>query len=66
MTARLQQNFREVGPKSRSRRKVGRDVKKVENHCITQPEKVEWSDPNYQTCISWGWTYFSALALFCK
>jgi len=25
--------FREVGPKSKSRRKVGRDIKKVEEHC---------------------------------
>jgi len=25
--------FREVGPKSKSRRKVGRDIKKVEKHC---------------------------------
>jgi len=29
----LKQIFREVGPKSKSRRKVGRDIKKVEKHC---------------------------------
>jgi len=26
--------FREVVPKSKSRQKVGRDIKKVEKHCI--------------------------------